>query len=59
MVKGLNQLAEHVPIEIRNLLDIFHVFHNFVEVGRNKQTPAMRLGLAKGKITIEDIIYYQ
>jgi hypothetical protein len=25
----------------------------------NKQTPAMRLGLAKGKITVEDIVYYQ
>ncbi len=35
------------------------VFYNFVEVGRNKQTPAMRSGLAKGKITVENIIYYQ
>jgi hypothetical protein len=30
----------------------------FVEVGRNKQTPAMGLGLAKGKITVENIIYH-
>ncbi len=37
----------------------FRVFYNFVEVGRDKQTPAMRLGLARGKICIEDIIYYQ
>jgi hypothetical protein len=44
---------------VGKLLDIFRVFYNFVEVGRNKQTPAMRLGLAKGKITIENIIYYQ
>ena len=29
------------------------------EGGRNKQIPAMRLGLAKGKITVEDIVYYQ
>jgi hypothetical protein len=28
------------------------------EVGRDKQTTAMRLGLAKGKIIIENIIYY-
>jgi len=35
------------------LLDIFRVFYNFVEVGRNKQTPAVRLGLAKDKITVE------
>jgi hypothetical protein len=47
------------PIMVGKLLDIFRVFYNFVEVGKNKQTPAMRLGLAKGKITIEDIVYYQ
>jgi hypothetical protein len=40
-------------------LDIFRVFYNLVEVGRNKQTPAMGRGLAKGKITIENIICYQ
>jgi hypothetical protein len=47
------------PVMVGKLLDIFRVFYNFVEVGKNKQTPAMRLGLAKGKITIEDIVYYQ
>jgi hypothetical protein len=47
------------PVMVGKLLDIFRVFYNFVEVGKNKQTPAMRLGLAKGKITIENIIYYQ
>jgi len=47
------------PVMVGKLLDIFRVFYNFVEVGKNKQTPAMRLGLAKGKITVEDIVYYQ
>ena len=47
------------PAIVGKLLDIFRVFYNFVEVGKNKQTPAMRLGLAKEKVTIEDIIYYQ
>jgi len=47
------------PVMVGKLLDIFRVFYNFVEVGKNKQTPAMRLGLAKGKIMIEDIIYYK
>jgi hypothetical protein len=46
-------------VMVGKLLDIFRVFYNFVEVGRDKQTPAMRLWLAKGKISIEDIIYYQ
>ena len=47
------------PVMVGKLLDIFRVFYNFVEVEKNKQTPAMRLGLAKGKIMIEDIIYYE
>ena len=45
------------PVMVGKLLDIFRVFYNIVEVGRNKQTPGMRLGLAKGKITVENIIY--
>ena len=40
---------------IGKLLDIFRVFYNFVEVGKNKQTPAMRLGLAKGNRTKSEI----
>jgi hypothetical protein len=47
------------PVIVGKLLDIFRVFYNFVEVGRDKLTPAMRLGMAKGKITLENIIYYQ
>ncbi|MDH5441583.1 MAG: hypothetical protein OEY31_13360 [Candidatus Bathyarchaeota archaeon] len=46
------------PVMVGKLLDIFRIFYNFVKVGRNKQTPAMRLGLAKGKITVENIIYH-
>jgi hypothetical protein len=44
---------------IGKLLDIFRVFYNYVETGKDGQTPAMRLGLAKGKVDVEDIIYYQ
>jgi hypothetical protein len=48
------------PVMVGKLLDIFRGFYNFVEVGRDKQTPAMRLELAKDKITtLENIIYYQ
>jgi hypothetical protein len=52
-------LRPYKPVMVGKLLDIFRVFYNFVEVEKNKQTPAMRLGLAKGKIMIEDIIYYK
>jgi len=47
------------PERVMKLLDIFRVFYNYVEVGEDKQTPAMRLGLAKSKIRVEDIIYYK
>jgi hypothetical protein len=47
------------PVMIGKLLDIFRVFYNYVETGKDGQTPAMRLGLAKGKVDVEDIIYYQ
>ena len=49
------------PVMVGKLLDIFRVFYNFVEVGRNKQTPAMRFGLAKGKINdrVEKVMGYQ
>lgn len=47
------------PAIIIKLLDIFRVFYNYIEAGEDSKTPGMRLGLAKGKIDIEDIIYYQ
>ncbi len=47
------------PVMVGKLLDIFRVFYNFVEVGKNKQTPAMWLGLAKGRVSVDDIVYYQ
>ena len=46
------------PESIVKLLDIFRVFYNYVLVGKNKKTPAMHLGLARGANTVEDIIYH-
>jgi len=46
------------PTIIIKMLDIFRVFYNFVEAGKDKETPAMRLGLAKSKVDMENIIYY-
>jgi transposase-like protein len=44
------------PAMVGKLLDIFRVFYNYVEVGEDKKTPAMRLGLAEDKTEILDII---
>lgn len=35
------------PAMVGKLLEIFRVFYNYVEVGEDKKTPAMRLGLAE------------
>jgi len=46
------------PESIIKLLDIFRVYYNYCLVGKDKRTPAMRIGLAKGVVPLEDIIYY-
>jgi len=46
------------PATIVKLLGIFRVFYNYCAVGKDGKTPAMRLGLAKGKVDLEDIIYF-
>lgn len=47
------------PETILKLIEIHRVYHNFVNVGQDGKTPAMRLGLAKGPNKSEDIIYFQ
>ena len=45
------------PENIVKLLDVFRVFYNYCLAGKDGKTPAMRLGLAKGVVALEDIIY--
>jgi len=46
------------PERVQQLLDIYRCYYDFVKKGRDGKTPAMRLGLAKGPIRIEDILYF-
>lgn len=56
------------PGRVQQLIDIYRVFYNFAKPGERRkdadgnsmpgQTPAMRLGLAKGLVRIEDILYF-
>ncbi len=46
------------PENIERLLTIFRVYYNYCLLGKGGTTPAMRLGLARGKLSIEDIIYF-
>lgn len=46
------------PAKAAKMLDIYRVYYNFIKKGDDRKTPAMRLGLAKGPCSVEDIIYY-
>jgi len=46
------------PAVIQKLIEIYRVMFNYVEVGEDRQTPAMRLGLAQAPLDPEDIIYF-
>lgn len=47
------------PLNLVMLLEVFRVYFNYCEVGQDKKTPAMRLGLARGPVSPEDILYYR
>lgn len=46
------------PENIEKLLAIFRVFYNYCLIGKDKKTPAMRLGLARAPIDPQEIIYF-
>ena len=46
------------PAMMEKFLDIYRTMANFVEVGKDGKTPAMRLGLAKGIVPPENILYF-
>jgi transposase-like protein len=46
------------PVNVIKMLEIFRVFYNYVQVGDDKETPAMRLGLARGPVSLKDILYF-
>lgn len=46
------------PEVVVKLLEMYRVVFNYVETGKGGRTPAMRLGLAEGRIRLEDIIYF-
>jgi ribosomal protein S9 len=40
------------------VLEIFRVFYNYCSMGQDKQTPAMRMGLARGLVKLEEVLGY-
>ncbi|MBV8649920.1 MAG: hypothetical protein JO255_00550 [Alphaproteobacteria bacterium] len=47
------------PGMVAQALETFRVVYNYCHVGEDGKTPAMRLGLAQGKLTIGDILYWK
>jgi len=48
------------PDNLAKILDIFRVFYNYCLVGKkDKKTPAMRLGLSRGPVAPEDLLYFE
>ena len=39
-------------------MDIFRVYYDYILKGKDKRTPAQRLGLADEGVTIEDLCLY-
>lgn len=47
------------PEQLIKLAELFRLFYNFIHNRtKDKKTPAMRLGLAKGPVSFEKIIYF-
>lgn len=51
--------SAYKPENLARVLEIFRVYYNYCKVGKDKKTPAMRLGLARAPIAIEDVLYFQ
>ena len=47
------------PEVVAMLLDIYRVNYNYLEVGDDKKTPAMRIGLARSKVRLTDILTFE
>ena len=47
------------PAVLARYLEIYRVYFNYCVKGKDRKTPAMRLGLAKAVIDPQDILYFQ
>lgn len=50
--------SPYSPAHLQRSLDIYRVYYNYCVVGADKKTPAMRLGLARGPVTIDKILAF-
>lgn len=50
--------SPYSPLMVEKLLAIYRTMHNYVEVGRDGRTPALRLGLTAANYKPEDVLYF-
>lgn len=50
--------SAYKPENLAKVLEIFRVYYNYCKEGSDKKTPAMRLGLARAPIAVEDVLYF-
>lgn len=51
--------AAYDPKRVLQLLTIFRAYTNYIDTDDRGETPAMRFGLAKGRVRFEDILYWR
>jgi transposase-like protein len=51
--------AAYDPKRVLQLLTIFRTFTNYIDTDDNGETPAMRFGLARGRVRFEDVLYWR
>ncbi|WP_092062113.1 hypothetical protein [Poseidonocella pacifica] len=44
------------PVVLSKLVEIYRFYHNWMEPGVDRQTPAMRIGLARGRVYERDLL---
>lgn len=54
-----NGYAPYDPKRAQQVLTIFRAYTNYIHTDDSGVTPAMRFGLAKGRIRFEDILYWR
>lgn len=54
-----NGYGAYKPQNLAKVLDILRVYYNFCPIKGRKETPAMKLGLARGPVKAEEILYYE
>ena len=45
------------PKMVEQYLSLLRTYHNFIKIGKDKKTPAMRLGLTKRPLDFDDVLW--